>query len=119
MKYKPTLFPATKAVAKMGSPGWTLLTGIVEGAVNLGLAQQGGPLIYNCGKPGCSGSFNLVSKANRPLVCPECGSEINWTGIATRKVKRCPQCHKIGGDFDKYCKFHVPAVLLQEVEEPI
>lgn len=119
MKYKPTLFPATMAVAQMGSAGWTLVTGIVEGALKVKLAQRGIPLTYSCGKPGCGGSFNLVSKADRPLACPECGSEIDWTGIATKKVKRCPQCHKLGNDFDKYCKFHVPAVPLQEVEEPI
>ena len=119
MKYKPTLFPATMAVAKMGSPGWTLLTGIAEGALNVKLAQQGAPLAFSCGKPSCSGSFNLVSKVNRPLVCPECGSEIDWTGIVTKKVKRCPKCARIGSDFDKYCKFHVPAIALQEAEEAI
>lgn len=119
MKYKPTIFPITMAVAKMGSPGWTFLTGLAEVALNVKLAQEGVPLTYSCGKPGCNGSFNLVPKINRPLVCPECGSEIDWTGIATKKVKRCPTCHRLGNDFDKYCKFHAPAVPLQEVEEPI
>jgi DNA-directed RNA polymerase subunit RPC12/RpoP len=119
MKYKPTLFPATMAVAKMGSPGWTLLTGIVEGALTVKLAQQGVPLTYSCGKPSCSGSFNLVSKVDRPLVCSECGSEIDWTGIATRKVKVCPKCGKKGNDWDTFCKFHVPAVALKVVEEPL
>jgi len=119
MKYKPTIFPLASAVAKMGSPGWAIVTGILEGAVNVGLAQQGVPPTYSCGKPSCGGSFSLVSKVNRPLVCPKCGSEIDWTGIATKKVKRCPKCHKIGSDFDKFCKFHVPAVALEEIEEPI
>lgn len=119
MKFKPTQFPLTRSVAKTGSAGWTIITGIVEGAINVKLAEQGMYPTYFCGKSGCDGSFNLVSKVNRPLVCPRCGSEIDWTGIATKKVKRCPDCQSVGSNYDTYCKFHFPAVSLQEMDEPL
>lgn len=119
MKYKPRVFPLTQAAAQMGNDFWTLLA--VAGAFTLEIksAQKGNPPIYGCGKPECTGAFALISKTERPLVCPKCGSEIDWTGIATKKVKRCPTCGKMGGQLDSYCKFHVPSVALKEVDEPI
>jgi hypothetical protein len=119
MKYKPKAFPFTQAVAEMGSNGWTLVAGLVEFAGNLALTEKGIPPTYSCGKRGCTGTFSTMSKSERPLVCPKCGSEIDWIGIATKKVKRCPVCHKAGSDLDIYCKYHVPGVPLKEYEEPI
>lgn len=119
MKYKPTVLPLTQVVAKMGNDGWTFLAGVAEVALQLKLAAEGVPPTYGCGKPGCTGTFVLISKTERPIVCPKCGVEIDWTGIATKKVKRCPSCGRVGNDWDSFCKFHVPAIALSEKDEPI
>jgi len=119
MKYKPTTLPLTQAIAKMGNDGWTLLTGLAEIALKVKLAGEGIPPTYGCGKKGCTGAFVLISKTERPLVCPKCGSEIDWAGIATKKVKRCPKCGKVGSEWESFCKYHVPAIALKENEEPL
>jgi len=119
MKYKPKALPLTQAVAKMGSDGWTFLAGIAEVALNAKLAKEGIPFSWGCGNPNCSGTFSMISHTARPLVCPKCGAEIDWTGIATKKVKVCPKCGKKGNDWDAFCPDHVPAVALKEMEEAI
>lgn len=119
MKYKPTMFPATVAAVKAENWGIALLAGVLEtwmGATNF---KAGAGLVFSCGNPKCGGSFALVSGAKRPLVCPKCGQEIDWTGIATRKVKRCPECKRLGKSDDIYCSYHVPPVALREEEVPL
>ena len=119
MKYKPTILPLTRAVAEMGNDGWTFLAGVAEVALKLNLAEQGVPPTFGCGNPNCTGTLAMTSHASRPLVCSQCGSEINWTGIATKKVVVCPTCGRKGEDWNKFCPFHNPAVALHEVDEII
>jgi hypothetical protein len=119
MKYKPKAFPITQAVEKRNDNFTTAITLFFEAALTIGMAQKGIPMTFLCGKPGCSGSFGITSVENRPRVCPICGSEIDWSGILTREVKRCPKCGIIGNDHDVFCKYHIPAVRLEVVEIPI
>jgi len=46
------------------------------------------------------------------------GEEIDWIGIATRKIKICPQCNREHGVDDNYCPYHIPKVALVEKEIP-
>lgn len=119
MKYKPKAFPFTQAVGKRDDNLLTMITLFFEAALTIDMMKKGIPMTLLCGKPGCAGSFALVSAENRPRVCPICGCEIDWSGILTREVKRCPKCGAIGSDRDSFCKYHVPAVRLEVVEEPI
>jgi hypothetical protein len=119
MKYKPKTFPITQAVAKRGDNLLTFISLFGEAYLTVEMAKKGIPWRFYCGKPGCKGSFPLPSVNTRPLVCPVCGSEIDWTGIATRLVSHCPECGAIGNDHDTFCKYHVPAVRLEVIEVPI
>ena len=119
MKYKPTTFPITQAVAKRDDNLLTFVTFFCEAALTIDMAKKGIPWTFHCGKPRCSGTFGLVSTENRPRVCPVCGSEIDWSGILTREVKRCPKCGALGNERDTFCKYHVPAEQLKVVEVPI
>jgi hypothetical protein len=119
MKYKPTLFGITKEVAKLKQPSAVIITGILETALNLGTAYYGGYVAYSCGNPKCNGTFILASRTRRPLVCPKCGEEIDWVGIATRKIKICPQCNSEYHLDDNYCPYHLPKVGLVEKEIPL
>ena len=101
----------------MGNDGWTFLAGIAEAALSLKLAEKGIPFSWGCGNPNCDGTFTMVSHSSRPLVCPKCGQEIDWTGIATRKVKTCPVCGQQRNAWDTYCPYHVPPVELTERDE--
>lgn len=119
MKYKPTLFSITKEVAKFKHPTATVISGILETALNLGSVYYGGYVTYGCGNPECSGTFTLTSRTKIPLVCPKCGEEIDWVGIATRKIKVCPQCNREHSLDDNYCPYHLPKVALVEKEIPL
>jgi len=119
MKYKPSLFPITKAAIEAQNWGATLAAGVFEIWVASQSAKAGIPPLYSCGNPKCNGTFTITSMDSRPLVCQKCGAEIDWTGIATKKVKRCPKCKRVGNFDDVYCAHHMPAVALEEVEEPL
>ena len=119
MKYKPTMFGITREVAKLKDPRATFISGIAETLLNLGTAYYGGFVTYSCGNPECSGTFTLTSRTKRPLVCPKCGEEIDWVGIATRKIKICPECNREYRLDDNYCPYHLPKVALVEKEIPL
>jgi len=120
MKYKPTIWGITREVAKLKNPNITALSGILETIGFLGNAYYNRSLIYSCGNPQCNKTFEPIkSLAQRPLVCSQCGEEIDWEGIATRKVKVCPQCKNEYGLKDKYCLYHIPRVALEEREVPL
>ena len=46
--------------------------------------------IYRCGN--CDNILH-ASTTNRPKVCSNCGTEIDWSGSYTMSIKECPQCH--------------------------
>ncbi|MEK7814070.1 MAG: hypothetical protein AAB296_09935 [Candidatus Desantisbacteria bacterium] len=122
MEYKPILFPITKTVAMMnqnvGLDVFLCLGAIVETISQIN-RDRAIPSIYGCGKQDCTGFFALVSNTERPIVCPKCGSKIDWSGIATKNVKRCPNCNKVGSEWESFCKYHDPAIALKESEEPL
>jgi DNA-directed RNA polymerase subunit RPC12/RpoP len=120
MKYKPTLFAITKEVAKLNNPTATAISGILETALHIGTRYYTGNRIYSCGNPRCNKAFEpFISNAERPLVCPQCGEEIDWEGIATRKIKVCPQCRREYDLYINYCPYHIPKVALKEEEIPL
>lgn len=120
MKYKPTIWGITKEVAKLKNPNLTAISKILETVAFLGTAYYGGCLTYSCGNPECGKAFKpFKSNAERPLVCLRCGEEIDWEGIATRKIKICPQCNREYSIDDNYCPYHIPKVELVEKEIPL
>jgi len=120
MKYKPTIWGITREVDKLKNPNLTALSGILETIGFLGNAYYNRSLIYSCGNPQCNKPFEpLKSNTQRPLVCPRCGEEVDWTGIATRKIKTCPQCKREYSLSDNYCPNHIPRVALVEKEIPL
>jgi hypothetical protein len=120
MKYKPTIWGITKEVTKLKNPTATALSGILETAFFLGNAYYNRSLIYSCGNPQCNQTFEpFTSHADRPLVCPRRGEEVDWSGIVTRKAKVCPRCNREYSLSDKYCSYHLPRVALEEKEIPL
>ena len=120
IKYKPTIWGITKEVAKLQNPNLTALSGILETIGVLGNAYYNHSLIYSCGNPQCNKTFEpFKSFKERPLVCSQCGQEIDWEGICTRKAKVCPRCNHEYAINDVYCIYHVPRVALVEKEVPL
>lgn len=119
MKFKPTIWGITREVDKLKNPTLTALSGVLETAFFLGSAYHG-RLVYSCGNPRCGYAFEpFRSIRDRPLVCRKCGEEIDWEGIATRRIKICPKCsHEYSLD-DSYCPYHIPKVGLVEKEIPL
>lgn len=115
-KYKPIFFPIAEAVSKNGDTAATVLALAGEIFLYSKLMKAGIPPVFHCGKPRCTGTFPMTSPDKRALVCPICGSEIDWEGIGTKKIKHCPKCGAVGNLWDTYCAFHVPAVKLEVVE---
>lgn len=120
MKYKPTIWGITREVAKLRNDNLTAMSGILETIGFLGNAYYNRSLIYSCGNPLCNQTFEpFTSHSDRPLVCPRCGEEVDWTGIGTRKAKVCPRCKHEYSLNDKYCPYHLPRVALEEKEIPL
>jgi len=119
MKYKPTFLGITEEVTKLKDPQLTVISGILETALQIGTAYYGGYVTYSCGNPKCGGTFTLTSRAKRPLICRKCGEEIDWKDIATKIIRICPKCNTEYSLDDNYCPYHVPKVALVEKEIPL
>ncbi|HYJ03098.1 MAG TPA: hypothetical protein VEW92_12880 [Nitrososphaeraceae archaeon] len=69
--------------------------------------------IYRCGN--CDYILH-ASKTNRPKVCGNCGTEIDWSGNYTMIIKECPQCHVQYDNLKNFCLNCVPPSQLQPLE---
>ena len=116
-KFKPKKMPLTDKLLSSGEFGWAIMSGIIEGAIILGLAKKGIEY-WVCGNPNCGISL-LMGEGRVPIACTKCGSEIDWVGIKTRLIKVCPRCNKQGMPYAVYCDSHVPAVKLEDKEVPL
>jgi hypothetical protein len=75
-----------------------------------------GKQVYICGNPACQGLIMFHKKGKRPVVCKQCGEEIDWEGEFIRRLKLCPVCNEEYEISDSFCYFHVPKVELKERE---
>jgi hypothetical protein len=55
----------------------------------------------------------------KPKVCSHCGCVIDWVGIKSVLINKCPQCPRIYTLFNTVCEDHIPVVRLEQVEVPI
>ena len=75
-----------------------------------------GKQVYVCGNPVCQGLIIFHKKGKRPVVCKQCGEEIDWEGEFIKRLKLCPVCNEEYEISDSFCYFHVPKVELKERE---
>jgi hypothetical protein len=116
MKYKPTILPITKEIAKSKEWGWLALPSLfIEAGIAIDQAKKGNDWLA-CGK--CSWPMTLKSGLI-PKVCAHCGAEIDWVGIKTRIIRICPKCNAQGGIGEEFCAIHTPAVRLVSKEVPL
>ncbi|HEU5461744.1 MAG TPA: hypothetical protein VFU79_05685 [Nitrososphaeraceae archaeon] len=69
--------------------------------------------IYRCGN--CDNILH-ASITNRPKVCSNCGTEIDWSGSYTMIIKECPQCHVQYDNLKNFCLNCVPPSKLQPIK---
>lgn len=116
MKYKPELFKLTGESIKQYKNGFAIASEISDFLYNAATLAFGDFLTYKCGNPNCRAVITHSLRSKRPLVCSECGEEIDWGGNALKKVKICPQCNQHFSLNKNYCPYHVPKVALVEKE---
>ncbi|MHA1378376.1 MAG: hypothetical protein ACTSRG_08330 [Candidatus Helarchaeota archaeon] len=94
------------------------MSGILETTSNI-LGSSTGVLTYDCGNLDCNGRFTVIIKSDKPLVCPQCGEEIDWEGFTTRIKRICPKCNKEFFQNEKYCPYHKPKVAIEDKQVEI
>ena len=103
MKSKPKIFnPSDPVEVKFVATIYDLLTKGFEMSS-----------IYRCGN--CDYILH-ASNINRPKVCGNCGTEIDWIGNYTMIIKECPQCHVQYDNLKNFCLNCVPPNKLQQLE---
>jgi hypothetical protein len=91
---------------------------IIRGIDSLIIASEGylGKRVYICGNPNCGTLIIFHKDAKRPILCKQCGEEIDWEGEYVRRIKICPKCNEEYEVNANYCSFHSPKIALQEKE---
>jgi hypothetical protein len=76
-----------------------------------------GKQIFLCGDEDCRAPIIYDTNSERPIICTQCGEEIDWSDRFTSKVKICSKCNtKYYRAIDKFCYYHIPKVPLVEKE---